>query len=129
MMRATGFPLLALVLTAAPAVADVNGIPQAIYDHTLDRFLAEQIGTVCPQFSFDRDRADMDSKLVEASSGLDTATLEGLASQLPMDRLASDLAALYAAKNIVQTDPATFCAAGRAEVAAGSAIGSYLKAK
>lgn len=120
---------VAFVLTAGMAVADVNGIPQAIYDHTLDRFLAEQIGTGCADFSFDRDRADAASQLVEASSGLDAQTLAGLAGLMPMDRLAADLFRLYGAKKIDLTDPKTLCAAGRAEVAAGSAIGSYLKAK
>lgn len=121
--------ILAFLLTGSAALADVNGIPQAIYDHTLDRFLAEQIGTGCSDLEFDRARADIDSKLVEASSGLSATELTALAGQMPMDRLAADLATLYATKKIVPTDPKTLCAAGRAEMAAGSAIGSYLKAK
>ncbi len=121
--------ILVLLLSSGAALADVNGIPQAIYDHTLDRFLAEQIGQGCADFAFDRDRADTDSKLVEASSGLSAKQLAGLAGKMPMDRLAADLSALYAAKKIVPTDPKTLCAAGRAEVAAKSAIGSYLKAE
>lgn len=119
----------AALLAAGVAQADVNGIPQAIYDHTLDRFLAEQIGAACPDLTFDRAQADVTSKLVEAGSGLSAAELTALAGKMPMDRLASDLAALYASQNITPTDPATFCGAGQRAMAQNSPIGAMLKGK
>lgn len=127
-MRVAGIRIAAL-LAAGVAQADVNGIPQAIYDHTLDRFLAEQIGTACPDLTFDRAQADFTSKLVEASSGLSAPELTALAGKMPMDRLAADLAALYATHAITPTDPATFCEAGQRAMAENSPIGAMLKGK
>lgn len=121
--------VLALAVTASAAAADVNGIPDAIYTHTLDRFLAEQIAGTCGDYSFDREAADADGAAVEAASGLSEAELKGLAEKIPMERLAADVVALFAEKKIDAGKPASFCRAGKAEIAAKSAIGAYLKAK
>ncbi len=121
--------ILVLTLTGTAALADVNGIPQAIYDHTLNRFFAEKIAATCPEFTFDKARADTDGKLIEASVGMDAKTFADLVNKFPTDRLAADVAAMYAERKMVVTNSKSYCAAGRNEVAAGSAIGSYLKAK
>ena len=120
---------LVLLTLAGAAQADVNGVPDAIYAHTLDRFLAEQIATACKEYEFDRARADADSAAVEAASGLSETALKGLADKIPVERLATDVAALFAEKKIDAARPATFCRAGKAEIAAQTPAGTYLKAK
>ncbi|NBR90088.1 MAG: hypothetical protein EBS68_09270 [Rhodobacteraceae bacterium] len=121
--------VLAFALTAGTAAAEVNGIPDAIYAHTLDRFLAEQIAGACGDYSFDRAAADADGAAVEAASGLSETELKGLAEKISTERLAADVVALFTEKKIDAGKPASFCRAGKAEIAAKSAIGTYLKAK
>jgi hypothetical protein len=121
--------VLAFALTAGTAAAEVNGIPDAIYAHTLDRFLAEQIAGACGDYGFDRAAADADGAAVEAASGLSETELKGLAEKISTERLAADVVALFTEKKIDAGKPASFCRAGKAEIAAKSAIGTYLKAK
>ena len=110
-------------------VAHAEGIPDAIYTHTLDRFLAEQIAGACDAYTFDREAADAASKAVEVASGLSETELTALATQVPMERLAADVAALFKERKIDAGKPASFCRAGKAEIAAKTATGTYLKAK
>lgn len=123
-------PICALSISLAGCAEPEAEMPAQLYQNALSAGLAQQIGEQCDSIEFvseNRDALVAETAQDLAGQGYSQADIEGFAANLPREQLTADVLAYLAKHEIDVQNPASFCAAGEAEIEADSTIGKLLK--
>lgn len=126
-MRVLLVGALALAACASPGPGPY---PETLYQAGFDAAIAEAVAARCPAYALNtaaRDAYIAQTQQALREDGVSEAQLEAWAQLLPTLRLELDLADYLDARGIVVDEPRTFCAAGAAEIAAGTNVGRLLR--
>jgi len=126
---------MAVFLTAcAPGFqGNARAIPDYFYNPLLASELARTVARECGgALGFNGDTwpkllPEIERQLV--SDGFTTAELEQVLNNVPVDRIRADAEAYFDANGLEAGNAQAFCAAGRAEIAKGSDMGSFLRTR
>ncbi|MEM6889948.1 MAG: DUF5333 family protein [Pseudomonadota bacterium] len=108
-----------------------KGMPDYFYNALLSSELARTLARECGgPIAYNDDTwndrlPQLEQQLL--SDGYTTRDLQQILSEVPVDRIRSDTEAFIADNSLQSGQAQSFCAAGRAEIANGSEIGSFLR--
>ena len=126
--------IIALTLTAIPALAlPPLSTVQSLNDDLRALFIADQIRISCPTIDARMVQGWAFAYSIERRArgiGYSRAEIKDFVeSKKERKRLEAETAAYLKANGVKGGQPETYCALGRAEIAKGSQIGAFLKAK
>jgi hypothetical protein len=123
--------VLALALSASGAAAQEGPVPvpEGYVSATLDLMAAQAIGRSCPTLSVDPVAAQARSAAIVAELTARGITAENIATRMadPREALVAGRDAFLARTGLDEgATAASVCAAGRAEIGAGTGVGALL---